>query len=264
MRVLGRAGGGRRFRLASWLGRRVRRVATGTGMLALAVPLAWPSGAGGQHLNVPSASSVRSGVVRLADFVTGDSAPPPKVPVQQTGTAPIGKRVVPVSQTPGPDARDRARAWQGQGPVAAVGRARAARHRDQDVHGPHRPCRGFNAATSTLVASATTAQTDLYKNADGSYTRKVWSAPVNYRTATGSWAPIDDDPGAGLGQPVAGEGELARGELRGLGQRHDAGGRWGPPPARSRCRSRWPGRRTWRRRRPGRRSRTRGSCRTPT
>ena len=36
-----------------------------------------------------------------------------------------------------------------------------------------------------------TAQSDLYLNADGSHTRKVWSAPVNYRTASGAWAPID-------------------------------------------------------------------------
>ena len=35
--------------------------------------------------------------------------------------------------------------------------------------------RGFDPATSTLVQSGTTAQSDLYKNADGSYTRKVWS-----------------------------------------------------------------------------------------
>jgi hypothetical protein len=64
-------------------------------MLALAVPLAWPGGAGGQHLNVPSAASVRSGVVRLADFVTGHSTPPPKVPVQQKGTVTIGKHPAP-------------------------------------------------------------------------------------------------------------------------------------------------------------------------
>ena len=101
MRVAGRAVSGRRFRLAGWLGRRVRRVATGTGMLALAVPLAWPSGAGGQHLNVPTASSVRSGVVRLADWVAGDAAPPPTVPVQQSGTAAGKPSLVPASATRG-------------------------------------------------------------------------------------------------------------------------------------------------------------------
>src|SRR6185437_6473299 len=83
MRVAGRAGNGWRSVLLRQLGRRVRRVATGTGMLALAVPLAWPSGAGGQHLDVPSAASVRAGVVRLADFVSGQSSPAPALPVQQ-------------------------------------------------------------------------------------------------------------------------------------------------------------------------------------
>ncbi|HEV2370630.1 MAG TPA: LamG-like jellyroll fold domain-containing protein [Streptosporangiaceae bacterium] len=50
---------------------------------------------------------------------------------------------------------------------------------------------GFNAETSRLVASATTATTDLYRNADGSHTRLVYAAPVNYRTASGTYAPID-------------------------------------------------------------------------
>ena len=99
MRVVRRAGSGRRFRLASWLGRRVRRAATGTGMLALAVPLAWPSGAGGQHLPVPTPTSVRSEVVRLADWVVGDSPPPPSVPAQRAGKAPGRQHQVPAAVT---------------------------------------------------------------------------------------------------------------------------------------------------------------------
>jgi hypothetical protein len=63
-------------------------MATGTGMLALAVPLAWSSGAGGQHLQVPTPASVRSEVIRLAGWVSGDSPPPPSVPAQQAGKAP--------------------------------------------------------------------------------------------------------------------------------------------------------------------------------
>jgi YD repeat-containing protein len=61
MRLSWPTSNGRRSRLVWRVCRQARRVATGTGMLALAVPLAWPSGAGGQHLGVPSASSVRSG-----------------------------------------------------------------------------------------------------------------------------------------------------------------------------------------------------------
>ena len=99
MRVAGRAGSGRRFRLASWLGRRVRQVATGTGMLALAVPLAWPSGAGGQHLSVPTPASVRSEAIRLADWVAGNRPPPPSVPAQQAGRAPGIQHQVPAAVT---------------------------------------------------------------------------------------------------------------------------------------------------------------------
>jgi RHS repeat-associated protein len=191
MRVTKRAGSGRRFRLAGWLGRRVRRVATGTGMLALAVPLAWPSGVGGQHLNVPSASSVRSGVVQLADFVTGHSTPPPTVPVQQRGTAPGGKHIVPVSQSRGVKHAKGHAPGKGKGQLPQWPAAHKPGGSATGTFKAGPPVRGFDAATSKLVASATTAQTDLYKNADGSYTRKVWSNPVNYRTATGSWAPID-------------------------------------------------------------------------
>jgi hypothetical protein len=59
--------------------------------------------------------------------------------------------------------------------------------------------RGFDPATSTLVAAGMTAESDLYKNADGSYTSKVWSTRVNYQTASGSWTPIDATlvPGSG-------------------------------------------------------------------
>ncbi len=196
MRVIKRAGSGRRFRLAGWLGRRVRRMATGTGMLALAVPLAWPGGVGGQHLSVPSASSVRSGVVRLADWVTEDTAPAPTVPAptvpaQQTGTAAGAKHLVPVSQTRGlkhvtghapGKGKGQLPQWAAHGPGGSAAGTFTA--------GP--AARGFNPATSTLDTTGTAADSNLYKNADGSYTRKVWSEPVNYQTASGSWAPIDE------------------------------------------------------------------------
>ena len=198
MRVLGRTGSGPRFRLAGWLGRRVRRVATGTGMLALAVPLAWPGGAGGQHLNVPSASSVRSGIVRLADFVSGHGTPPPAVPVQQKGTLPTGKRIVPVSQTRGLTHAKGHAPGKGKGqlpPWAAHGPGGSA----AGTFTAPSTVRGFDPAKSTLVAAGMTATSDLYKNADGSYTSKVWSTRVNYQTASGSWAPVDATlvPGSG-------------------------------------------------------------------
>jgi len=57
--------------------------------------------------------------------------------------------------------------------------------------GPARHGDGFNPATSKRVASAASATSDVYANADGSYTRKVFAEPVNYRTPDGSWQPID-------------------------------------------------------------------------
>ena len=195
MRVAGRAGFGRRAGLLR-LGvrgrlRRARRIGAGAGMLALAVPLAWPSGAGGQQLSVPSAGSVRSGLVRLADWVTGDSAPAPTLPVQQTGTAAGKKHVVPVSATRGLKHATGHAPGKGRGQLPAwTAHARSGAPGGTYTSGP--AVTGFDPATSTQVASGTTATSDLYRNADGSYTRKVWQDAVNYQTSSGSWAPIDE------------------------------------------------------------------------
>ena len=50
---------------------------------------------------------------------------------------------------------------------------------------------GFNARTSTRDAVKSTAFSDYYHNADGSYTVKTSQAPVNYKAADGSWVPVD-------------------------------------------------------------------------
>jgi hypothetical protein len=49
---------------------------------------------------------------------------------------------------------------------------------------------GFNAHTSRLVASKSTANSDLYQNADGSFTRRLAAAPINFRNPAGAWQPI--------------------------------------------------------------------------
>ena len=83
----------------------------------------------------------------------------------------------------------RARAGRGPGQLPAFA-----------VHGPQArtfvtgtaPGRDtFNPATSKIVASSSTATSDLYRNADGSYTRHVYASPVNYKTSSGAWVPID-------------------------------------------------------------------------
>ncbi|GAB3150893.1 hypothetical protein GCM10027290_39150 [Micromonospora sonneratiae] len=49
----------------------------------------------------------------------------------------------------------------------------------------------FDAQTSKRMPAAATAKSDVYANADGSYTRRVYSRPVNYQLPDGSWHPID-------------------------------------------------------------------------
>src|SRR5262249_14212897 len=39
--------------------------------------------------------------------------------------------------------------------------------------------------------SSDVCSSDLFANADGSYTRRVYAGPVNYQAADGSWRPID-------------------------------------------------------------------------
>ena len=50
---------------------------------------------------------------------------------------------------------------------------------------------GFNPATSRRIAQDATETSDIYANADGTHTRIVSAAPVNFRAADGSWQPID-------------------------------------------------------------------------
>jgi hypothetical protein len=60
------------------------------------------------------------------------------------------------------------------------------------------PAKGvFDPKTSVRIAKDATARSDTYKNADGSYTRRLYGRPVNYRAADGSWQPIDADLVAG-------------------------------------------------------------------
>ena len=49
----------------------------------------------------------------------------------------------------------------------------------------------FDARTSRRIPSAGAATSDVFQNADGSYTRRVYGNAVNYKAADGSWQPID-------------------------------------------------------------------------
>jgi RHS repeat-associated protein len=177
----GRRGGGRRCR-----GFRARN---GLAVLALSVPLALPgAGISGQQLRVPSESSIRSTIVHLVDWVTGHSSPAPAVPRQQAGTAAGKAHSAPAAVTravaratgyqPG-EGRGQRPAYRAYGPAGK-----------RFTTGP--TAHGFDPRTSKLLTSAMTAKSDLFKNADGSYTRRIFQDPVNYQTSSGSWAPIDE------------------------------------------------------------------------
>ncbi|HCT76362.1 MAG TPA: hypothetical protein DGG94_01645 [Micromonosporaceae bacterium] len=49
----------------------------------------------------------------------------------------------------------------------------------------------FDEKTSQRIASGATKTSDLYRNADGSITRRVATQPTNYKAPDGSWRPID-------------------------------------------------------------------------
>ncbi|NUR97395.1 MAG: Teneurin-1, partial [Kribbellaceae bacterium] len=71
--------------------------------------------------------------------------------------------------------------------------AQFAPHRPASATRTANPGKGFDAATSKRIASAATDRSDVYQNADGSYTRRVYARPVNYKAADGTWKPIDSN-----------------------------------------------------------------------
>jgi RHS repeat-associated protein len=149
---------------------------------ASATPLVWPSVS-------------LSGLVGL---LTGHTAPDPRVPHERTGRA-SRTRTVParVTKTKGRTEGNRPHAGRGQLPQYRAHGPAGAMHKTGSgvVMGEQY----FNAKTSRLVGSAMTANSDLYKNANGTYTKKLFAGPVNYQTAAGTWVPIDTSlvPAAG-------------------------------------------------------------------
>ena len=108
------------------------------------------------------------------------------LPRQESGTAGGDRRQVAASATRsgGKGAGRRPGRGSGElGPASAYG---------LHVHpGLSHTVRGFSAKTSHRVADKSSATTDLYRNADGSFTRTISQGPVNYRADGGGWLPID-------------------------------------------------------------------------
>jgi hypothetical protein len=160
-------------------------------LLALTLPLMMSgvSGAGAaDHLRFPSVVSVRHSVLSLVDFLTGRHAPVPALPEQESGTAAGKAHSVPAAVTRAVANATGHKPGKGAGQEPAYTAHGITSRKFTTGSRTH----GFNSKTSVLVGSATTARSDLYKNADGSYTRKLFQDPVNYQKPSGSWAPINE------------------------------------------------------------------------
>ena len=119
-------------------------------------------------------------------FVTSLFAQPVSLPRQESGTA---------AGTGGAVSAAATRAGKGTGhpPGKGVGEVPAYSQFDKAAKpGPSGKAHiGFDAKTSTRNAHKSNAFSTWFDNADGSYTVKTSQTPMNYRTADGSWQPID-------------------------------------------------------------------------
>ncbi|HWG98088.1 MAG TPA: hypothetical protein VNV66_01925, partial [Pilimelia sp.] len=50
---------------------------------------------------------------------------------------------------------------------------------------------GFDPATSKKVPGRSGERTEVYENADGTFTKRLYNTPVNYRDPSGAYRPID-------------------------------------------------------------------------
>ena len=181
------------------------------------------------------------GLVRLADCVTGGSAPAPTVPVQQSGTAAGGKHLVPASVTRGLKHATGHAPGKGKGQLPAWTARTASTVSASGTFTSGSAVKRVRPGDQHAVQSGTTAQSDLYKNADGSYTRKVWPGTGELPDLVGLVGADRRDAWRGIRGPLAGEGELGRPRVSPRQERPGAGDADGGRGA-SRYRSRWPGR----------------------
>jgi large repetitive protein len=89
------------------------------------------------------------------------------------------------------------------GAVGTSGRSPGLGAGELEPYRPHTPAtrpgpsglatdgHNYDAKTSQRIASAASATSDVYRNADGSYTRMTYAGVVNYRATDGSWQRID-------------------------------------------------------------------------
>ncbi|MEX2980314.1 LamG-like jellyroll fold domain-containing protein [Streptomyces sp. C36] len=128
----------------------------------------------------------RSGLSGVTSWLTGRKAPHwGRTPQQASGSAADRGHNASAAST---------RAGRGAGTKPQHGKGELPAHEPyarKVAKGPSKGGLGFNARTSKRVASKSTATSDYYQNEDGSYTRNLTPAPVNYRDDRGDWQRID-------------------------------------------------------------------------
>lgn len=154
-------------------------------IVALTMMTVGPGDAGG----VEETSSLWEGMRSFGLWVAAAVAAPPQVPIQVRGTAGGPADQVPASAT---------RAGAGVGTPPGVGQGELSAYAPHVQPRSQRPIGGalhgrghFDEATSRRVAKASTSDQDVFANADGSFTRRVYGGRVNYRGGDGTWQPID-------------------------------------------------------------------------
>jgi RHS repeat-associated protein len=123
--------------------------------------------------------SVGSGLDNLWKWLSGadGSGPGSKTGSASDVNAAKAGKGHPSGQAPG----------KGKGELGAWGSAKTSVKKSVSGSVPQ----GFNTKTSQRVASKSGAQFDYYKNADGSFTKKVSQSRINYQDSSGSWQSID-------------------------------------------------------------------------
>ncbi|MET8298811.1 LamG-like jellyroll fold domain-containing protein [Streptomyces sp. NPDC005180] len=165
--------------------RRLRRVAAVVSLTAMALWLstqtAMTTGATLPAVALPKLSS-------LAAWLTSDSPSAPhwdNLPKQQSGTAAGRNHQASAAST---------RAGKGAGRPPGKGKGELpeyAPYARKVATGPSGNKLGFDARTSKRNASKSTATSDYFENADGSYSRTLTQLPKNYKDPSGNWQPID-------------------------------------------------------------------------
>jgi RHS repeat-associated protein len=182
--------------------RRRLRAAHRAGIVTLALmmlPMLMGAGSADGQAPMPTAAGIRNAIVRLADWVTGRTPPPPVLPRQATGKAPGAQHQVPAAVTRAvAQARGRAPGkGPGQLPAYVTPAAKVKRHVTGTAN--RGGADSFRSGSSKVVPSGATATSTLYRNADGSYTRLEYPVPAKSATsAARSTLTFSGPSGAGV------------------------------------------------------------------